>query len=97
MRMEEVKRNRVVVSVIGKDSVGIIAGVSDVVSMFQGNVEQISQTILDGFFTMIMIVDLKECSIDLGSFRENLIQRGHDIGVKIMVQHEDIFQSMHRI
>lgn len=89
--------NRVVVSVIGKDSIGIIAGISDVVSSSRGNVEQISQTILDGFFSMIMIVSLKDCEIDLATLREKLVDRGNSLGVKVMVQHEDIFKSMHRI
>jgi ACT domain-containing protein len=95
--MDIISGNRVVVSVIGKDSIGIIAGISDVVSACKGNVEQISQTILDGFFSMIMIVSLEDCDVDLPTLREKLVDRGNSLGVRVMVQHEDIFKSMHRI
>lgn len=95
--MDNLSGNRIVVSVIGTDSIGIIAGISDVVSRAKGNVEQISQTILDGFFTMIMIVSMEDCAIDLATLRQGLTDKGHDLGVRVMVQHEDIFKNMHRI
>lgn len=95
--MDNLSGNRIVVSVIGTDSIGIIAGISDVVSRAKGNVEQISQTILDGFFTMIMIVNMEDCSVDLATLRQELADKGHDLGVRVMVQHEDIFKNMHRI
>ncbi len=93
----ESDKNTAVVSVIGKDRVGIIAGVSALLSENNINIKDISQTILDGIFTMIMLVDLKDNDIENSDIIEKLNVLGEELGVVITVQHTDLFDRMHRI
>ena len=88
---------KVVVTVVGKDRVGIIAGISGVLAENGVNILNISQNILDGFFNMIMIVDIRDCKATLTELQQNLDVRGMDLGVVVKMQREDIFDSMHRI
>ncbi len=90
-------KNTAVISVIGKDRVGIIAGVSTLLSENNINIKDISQTILDGIFTMIMLVDLQEHDIEKSDIIEKLNSLGDDLGVTITIQHTDLFNRMHRI
>lgn len=89
--------NRAVVTVVGKDKKGIIATVATALADRNANILDISQTIMQEFFTMIMIVDLSECPLDFVTLRDELGQIGQTLGVVISCQHEDIFQFMHRI
>lgn len=89
--------SRAVVTVVGKDKKGIIAAVSSALAQRQANILDISQTILQEFFTMIMIVDLSECPLEFVALRDELGEIGQNLGVVISCQHEDIFQYMHRI
>ncbi len=88
---------RVIVTVVGQDNVGIIAGVSGILAENCVNILDISQTILQDFFTMIMIVDISQAKVDLQQLQNLLKEKGEQIGVKINAQHEDIFKFMHRI
>lgn len=88
---------RVVVTVVGQDKIGIIAGVSGILAKYQVNILDISQTILQDFFTMIMIVDISQASVSLQELQQVLKEQGQEIGVQINAQHEDIFKYMHRI
>ncbi len=88
---------RVIVTVLGKDRVGIIAGVANVLAECNANILDISQTILQEFFTMIMIVDLTNAQVDLSELKRQLAAKGQDLGVQVSAQHEDVFQFMHRI
>jgi len=90
------KQRRAIVSVIGKDQVGIIAKVTNVLADNQINILDISQTILQDFFTMMMLVDLTEIK-DLESLQNQFTEIGNDMNLNINVQLEDIFQSMHRV
>lgn len=89
--------SRIVVTVVGKDKVGIIAGVANVLAEYNANILDISQTILQDFFTMIMIVDISQSTVDFSFLKDKLTAKGDEIGVKISAQHEDVFQFMHRI
>lgn len=89
--------NRAVVSVVGKDRVGIIARVAATLAENGVNILDISQTILQGFFTMIMLVDLGESGGNLDKVRADLDQAASDLGMQVTVQHEDVFNFMHRI
>lgn len=93
----ETNTNRVVVTVVGKDKKGIIAAVSSALAEWEVNILDISQTILQEFFTMIMIVDLAEATVSFSQLREQLGVLGQRYGVVISCQHEEIFQYMHRI
>ncbi|WP_125154681.1 ACT domain-containing protein [Clostridium rectalis] len=88
---------KAIITVIGKDKVGIIAGVSNELAKMGVNILDISQTILQQYFTMIMLVDLKESSLEFNGLKEALNERGKELQVSIRIQHEDIFNSMHRI
>ena len=88
---------KVIVTVIGKDKPGIIAKVSALLAENNVNIEDISQTIMQGNFTMIMQCDLQSANIKLAELKNQLVALGEQIGVSIHVQHEDIFNAMHKI
>ncbi len=88
---------KAVISVIGKDRVGIIAKVSGILSESNVNILDISQTIMQDIFTMVLISDISSSSIDFTELKKKLTQAGDELGVSISVQHEDLFNSMHRI
>ena len=88
---------RAIVSVIGKDQVGIIANVCSLLSSHQVNVLDISQTVLQDYFTMIMVVDTSACSMDFAALVTELEQEGTKLGLTIHAQRVDIFNAMHRI
>lgn len=86
-----------IITVLGTDRVGIIAKVCNYLADVNINILDISQTIVGGYFNMMMIVDAKEATKSLEVFSEELEAIGQQLGVKITVQHEDIFNCMHRI
>ncbi len=88
---------RAIVTVIGKDRVGIIAEVCALLAGHQVNVLDISQTVLQEYFTMIMLVDTAACTASFTELRDCLRQAGESQGLDIRVQREDIFNAMHRI
>ena len=88
---------RAIVTVIGKDTVGIIASVCAMLAQEGVNVLDISQTVLQGYFTMIMIVDMSDCKIDFASLSKKLSDTGRAQSLDIRIQREDIFEAMHRI
>ncbi len=88
---------RAVITVVGKDKVGIIAEVSRVLSENRVNILDISQTIMQDMFTMIMLVDVSEAAIAFSALSDTLSDLGNALGLTIHIQHEDLFNSMHRI
>ncbi len=88
---------KAVVTVVGQDRTGIIAGVSGYLSDKKINILDISQTIMQEIFTMIMLVDTQDSDISAKDLSEDLAALGDDLGVEIKVQHERLFSSMHRI
>lgn len=86
---------RAVISVVGKDMVGILAKVSSVCADVNANVIEVTQSVLQGYFAMIMIVDISELNCELDELRKKLSEKV--TGMNIHVMHEDIFNSMHRI
>lgn len=90
-------KNTAVISVLGKDKVGIIAKVSTLLAENKININDISQTILDDIFTMIMLVDLQDHEIENSDITEKLNALGEELGVTITIQHTDLFDKMHRI
>ena len=85
------------ITVIGKDKIGIIHGVTAALKDHQVNVLDITQTLLQEYFTMIMFVDLESMTIDFKELKEKLEEAGQNLGMSIRIQHEDIFHSMHTI
>lgn len=96
---EAEKKNieRAIVTVIGHDRVGIIAAVAGVLASANVNILDISQTVLQGFFAMIMIVDLSKATVDFATLRKMLEDKGEELELNIALQHEDVFRYMHRI
>lgn len=88
---------RAVITVIGKDMVGILAGVSNICADCNVNIMDVSQSILQDTFCMIMMADTSKCSIEFAEFSDKLVKYGEENGLAIHAMHEDIFNSMHRI
>ena len=88
---------RAIVTVVGKDRVGIIANVCDLLAKYQVNVLDISQTVLQGYFTMIMMVDATHCELPIAELIKMMKEEGIQQALDIHIQREDIFNAMHRI
>lgn len=86
---------RAVVTVIGKDMVGILAKVSTTCAQANANVIEVTQSVLQEYFAMVMLIDIEQMNCELETLKENL--KHHVPEMKIHVMHEDIFHSMHRI
>ena len=86
-----------IITVVGMDAVGIIAKVCTYLAEHNVNILDISQTILDGYFNMMMIVDATNASEPFNTLTEEMKSLGEDIGVRIKLQHENIFDKMHRL
>jgi ACT domain-containing protein len=88
---------KAIVTVVGKDRVGIIAGVCNKLAEYNVNVLDISQTVMQGYFTMMMAVDVSASSLPLADLSRSMEEAGNEMGLSIRVQREDIFEAMHRI
>ena len=88
---------KAIVTVVGKDQVGIIASVCVKLAEFNVNVLDISQTVMQGYFTMMMVVDVSGCSVPLAELVVLMEEMGKEKGLSIRLQREDIFEAMHRI
>lgn len=88
---------KAIVTVIGKDTTGIIAAVCTLLAENKINILDISQTVMEGFFTMTMLIDMKECVVDFADISDKLKTKGEEMNLSIRVQREDIFDKMHRI
>lgn len=93
----ENSKNKVIITVVGKDTVGIIAKVCTYLSESGVNVLDISQTIVSGYFNMMMIVDMVSATKSFADISTQLDSLGEEIGVAIKCQKEEIFEKMHRI
>ncbi|MBO5056044.1 MAG: ACT domain-containing protein [Lachnospiraceae bacterium] len=89
--------NKTIITVVGKDTVGIIARVCTYLAENQINIEDISQTIVQGYFNMMMVVDTNKAVKHFGEIADELQALGEEIGVVIKCQKEEIFDKMHRI
>ena len=88
---------KAVITVIGKDAVGILAKVSNICAEHNVNVIEVTQSVLQDVFAMIMMSDISNCNIPLAKFADLLNNLGDELGLKIHVTREDLFNSMHRI
>ncbi len=88
---------KAIVTVIGKDRAGIIATVCTLLAENKINILDISQTVMEGFFTMTMLIDMKECPVPFAEISDKLGAKGEEMNLSIRVQREDIFDKMHRI
>lgn len=88
---------KAVITVTGRDGVGIIALVSSECAVYDANILEISQSVLRDYFAMIMLADVSNLKLPFNEFAERLSELGHSRGLEIYVMHEDIFNSMHKI
>ena len=88
---------KAIITVIGKDSVGILAKVSDACAKADVNIVEVTQSVLQDMFAMVMLVEIDKSKIGFEQLRDNLNSVGETTGTKIHLMHEDIFNSMHKI
>ena len=88
---------KAIVTVVGKDTVGIIAGVCVELAKYNINVLDISQTVMQGYFTMMMVVDVSESALAVAELARELEEKGKEMSLSIRLQREDIFEAMHRV
>lgn len=88
---------KTVISVIGKDTVGIISKVSNVCAKYNANIVDITQSVLQDVFVMVMLTDISALNCPYSEYAESFKNLGKELGVDIRVMHEDVFNSMHRI
>lgn len=88
---------KAIITVIGKDTTGIIASVCTLLAENEINILDISQTVMDGFFTMTMLVDLTGSIVSFADISDKLTAKGEEMGLSIRIQREDIFDLMHRV
>ncbi len=86
-----------ILTVVGQDKPGIIAKVSTLLAENNVNIEDISQTIMQNTFTMIMLVNLSDSVVSLGELSKQCKELGNEVGVNILLQHEGIFNAMHKV
>src|SRR5665648_85475 len=97
MALPREESNRAIITVLGRDQIGIIAWVSGLLVEYRVNILDISQTIINEFFTMIMVVELDPANLELIALSRMLEEEGKGKGLQVKIQHEDIFAYMHRI
>lgn len=88
---------RVVLTIVGKDKVGITAKLSNALAEMNINIININQNIMQGFFNMVLIADMAEANVPIAEARDKMAALGVEIGVEIRLQSEEIFSAMHRI
>ena len=88
---------QVVLTIVGKDKVGITARVTNALAEMNINIININQNIMQGFFNMVLIADMEGANVTLADARQRMVQLGEEIGVEIRLQSEEIFAAMHRI
>ena len=90
-------QNRIIVTAFGKNQTGILAGLTTVLSEHSCDIVDLSQKILQEFFTIMILVDIAESSYTFEQVKEKITQKGEQLDLKVVVQHEEIFNTMHRV
>ncbi|PRR81043.1 ACT domain-containing protein [Clostridium vincentii] len=88
---------KAILTVVGQDKVGIIARVSQKMVEYSINILDVNQTITQGFFTMVMVLDCKDMKVSFDDIRASLTAEGKGLGIEIKIQREEIFKSMHSL
>ena len=88
---------KAVITVVGKDTLGIVAKISGKCFEYGANIVDITQKVMRDYFTMILLVELEALNVSFSDFADKLAYEGREMGLEIKVMHEDIFNSMHRI
>jgi ACT domain-containing protein len=96
-QIEKQEGRRIIIAAFGQNRPGVVAALTSVLAENKGNIEDISQKIMQEFFSMIMIVDISACPLDFQSLTDKIKATEAQLGYKVYVMHEDIFRYMHRI
>lgn len=96
-QIEQTDKSRVIIATFGKNRPGVVAAITDILAKNNCSIEDISQTLMQEFFSMIMVVDISGTSVDFENLRTQLKATESQLGMKVYVMHEDIFRYMHRI
>ena len=96
-RIEQGKANRVIIAAFGKDRPGVVSSITKILAEMNCSIEDISQTLMQEFFSMIMVVNITESNVEFAALRDKLKDTESQLGMKVYVMHEDIFEYMHRI
>jgi len=91
------ENKRGIITALGKNKTGILAGIANVLAEGEVNILDITQTIIEEFFVMIMLIDLETSKYSFPELKQRLKEKGRDLGMQVMIQHSGIFESMHRI
>jgi ACT domain-containing protein len=89
--------NRIIVTAFGKNKTGILAGITTILAEHDCDIVDLSQKILQDFFTIMLLVDISTSKADFEQIRNDIISTGEDLDLKVIVQHEEIFNTMHRV
>ncbi len=95
--IEKSNAPHIIVAAFGKNRPGVVAAITKILAELNCSIEDISQTIMQDFFSMIMVVNIKDCTMDFATLREKIQTTESTLGMKVYVMHEDIFKYMHRI
>jgi ACT domain-containing protein len=95
--IERTDKNRIIVAAFGKNRPGVVAAITQVLAELNCSIEDISQTLMQEFFSMIMVVNISYCPIEFDALRDKIKETESLLGMKVYVMHEDIFSYMHRI
>ena len=95
--MSEIDTNQIIITVTGKDKVGIVASVSNALANNKVNIEDIKQTIMQDNFVMIMLCNIEKMEVSFKEFKDNILALSNELGMEIWVQKKDIFDKMHTI
>ncbi len=95
--MTETSSNRVVITVLGKNRPGIVAGVTTVLSDASVDIRDITQSIIDDIFTMTLLADVSNATLDFTELQQALAAKGDELGVTVEIQREDVFEFMYRL
>lgn len=91
------EKRKAVVTVLGADRVGIVAGITATLAERQVNIDDISMTVMGDIFTMVMLVDVTSADKEFLQLKETLEEKGKELGVQVMIQREEVFRYMHRV
>lgn len=96
-QIDRTDTSRIIIAAFGKNRPGVVAAITKILADLNCSIEDISQTIMQEFFSMIMIVNISECSLEFTPLRDQIQATETQLGMKVYVMHEDIFRYMHRI
>jgi len=96
-KIEKTGKTRIIIAAFGKDRPGVVASITSILAEMNCSIEDVSQTLMQEFFSMIMVVNITDSNVDFGGLRDRIKATEDQLGMKVYVMHEDIFQYMHRI